>query len=301
MQQHGTFLVPAVVDAFEEVVEKPLLHRHGGVQVEPLFVPARVALEPFLRRGRLREGLEVAAWMQAESGPAGGAQERHDHFIPLDGAGSVPFVVQGSIEDVLNRIAAILLQLLFSEHVRFGPADQFLQPRIRRRLGIAVLHGHNLSRVPGVEKPIRLDAAVSRHVAVHVGRAFPGDHGGEVRRLQRRDEPLRDGVVGDAVQTDFAVAPGLRARPLDRFVVVLDLARREDVEIPWRPARASRVYAHAHVAPGNPDLGVDGFPGHVCEGFNQSVSDSFQHYILHAANRGAQSTRSDERMQGGGR
>ena len=99
-----------------------------------------------------------------------------------------------------------------------------------------------------------------RHVAVPVGGAFPDAHGGEVRRLQRRHVPLVDAVVGDAVEADLAVRPGLHAGPFDAVVEVLGLARREMIDEAGRAAGAAGIDAHAGIVVRHPLLGVDHLP-----------------------------------------
>src|SRR5205807_74217 len=74
------------------------------------------------------------------------------------------------------------------------------------------------------------DAAVRGHAAVPVGGALPHAHGGEVRRLEARQVPLIDGVVGDAVEPDLAVRPWLRAGSFDAVVEILCFARREMID-----------------------------------------------------------------------
>ena len=69
------------------------------------------------------------------------------------------------------------------------------------------------------------DAAVVAGVAVAVVLPLPGDDGRQVRRMQAGHAPLVAGVVRDAEHADLAVAPGLRARPLDALVEVVDLPR----------------------------------------------------------------------------
>ncbi len=122
-----------------------------------------------------------------------------------------------------------------------------------------VLHRAHLHVVP-VGPEGREDAAMMRHVAVPVGGALPHAHGGQVRRLQRRDMPLVDAVIGDAVQPDLAVAPGLHARPFDALVEILGLARREMVDISGRAAGAARIDADAGIAVRNPFLRVHHLP-----------------------------------------
>src|SRR6185369_1902012 len=74
------------------------------------------------------------------------------------------------------------------------------------------------------------DAAVVRHVAVKIGSALPQADRGEMLRLQRRALPLVLGVIGNAVQPDLAIRPGLHAGPLDALCEVLRLAERPDVD-----------------------------------------------------------------------
>ena len=78
--------------------------------------------------------------------------------------------------------------------------------------------------------------------------------------LSARHLPLVHGVIGDAVDADFAVAPGLRAGPLDAPIEILRLARRPHVEMAGRAAGAARVDAHAGIAVRHPFLRIDQFP-----------------------------------------
>ncbi len=71
-----------------------------------------------------------------------------------------------------------------------------------------------------------------RHVAIPVGRAFPDAHGLQMGRLQRSHMPLVDGVIGDAVEADITVAPGLDAGPFDALIKVAGLAGREVIDVP---------------------------------------------------------------------
>src|SRR5215471_7642252 len=129
-------------------------------------------------------------------------------------------------------------------------------------LARAVLHRFHLHVVPVL--PERADdAAVVGHVAVPVGGAFPDAHGGEVRRLQRRDVPLVDAVIGDAVEPDLAIRPGLHAAPFDAVVEILGLARREMIDDAGRATAAAGVDAHAGIVVRHPFLGVDHLPALV--------------------------------------
>src|SRR2546427_678987 len=87
----------------------------------------------------------------------------------------------------------------------------------------------------------------------HTGeRALPDAHRGEVRRLQRGDVPLVDGVIGDAVEPDISVRPGLHARPFDAVVEIRRLARREMVDMAGRAAAAPRIDPHDDIAVRHP-------------------------------------------------
>src|SRR5665213_3980187 len=81
-----------------------------------------------------------------------------------------------------------------------------------------------------------------------------------MRRLERAGLPLVHGVIRNAVDADFAVAPILRAGPLDTLIEILRLARRPDVEKAGRAPRAARVDAHQSITVGNPFLGIDQLP-----------------------------------------
>ena len=142
----------------------------------------------------------------------------------------------------------------------FGPAHQFaVHAASLAALAGAVLHGLDLHVVPVLPERAE-NAAVVRHVAIPVGGAFPDAHGGEMRRLQRRDMPLVDAVVGNAVEPDLAVRPWLHAGPFDAVIEVLGLARREVVDAARRHAAAAGIDAHAGVVVRHPLLRIDDFP-----------------------------------------
>src|SRR5499433_2184269 len=129
-------------------------------------------------------------------------------------------------------------------------------------LARAVLHRLHLHVVPVF--PERADdAAVMGHVAVPVGGALPDAHGRQVRRLQRRLVPLVDAVIGNAVEPDLTVRPGLHAGPLDAVVEILGLARREMIDDAGRATAAAGVDAHAGIVVRHPFLGIDHFPALV--------------------------------------
>src|SRR5215813_524382 len=123
----------------------------------------------------------------------------------------------------------------------------------------AILHGLHLHVVPVVPERAE-NAAVMRHVAIPVGSAFPDAYRGKMRWLQRRHVPLVDAVVGDAVEADLAIRPGLHARPFDAIVEVLCFAWREMIDESRRAAAAAGVDAHTGVIVGHPFLRVHHFP-----------------------------------------
>src|SRR4029077_13723485 len=110
-----------------------------------------------------------------------------------------------------------------------------------------MLHGLHLHVVPVRPKGAE-NATVMGHVAVPIGGPFPDAHRCEMRRLKRRHVPLVDGVVRHAVETNFAVAPRLRANPLDRVVEILGLARGGMVDISGRASACAGIRASADVA-----------------------------------------------------
>src|SRR5262249_9589021 len=97
------------------------------------------------------------------------------------------------------------------------------------------LNGLDLHVVPVFPKG-RENAAVMRHVAIPIGRAFPDTHGRQVWRLQRSDVPLVYAVIGNPVETHLAVRPGLHTRPFNAIVEILRLARREMIDMAGRTA-----------------------------------------------------------------
>jgi len=157
-----------------------------------------------------------------------------------------------------GRVGAV-----FGERIRrqrWRPRDQFAgHHAFGSAVADAMLDARDLTRMPSVEK-IAEDAAVAAEFTVVVAGAFPDAQRGEVRRPQRAGVPLVHGVIGDAVDADFAVAPALRAGPLDAFVNVLRLSRRPDIEHAGRASGAARVDAHAGIAVRHPFFGIDQFP-----------------------------------------
>ena len=216
--------------------------------------------------------------MQALAAPIGGGEQRRDDSVPHRRAVAVIFVVERMGADHAAEIGAVLSQLFFAQRLR--PAYQFaVHAAAPAFVAEAVLHDLDLHVVP-VFPERRENAAVMRHVAVPVGRAFPHAHGGEMRRLQRGDVPLVHAVIGNAIEADFAGRPGLHARPFDAIVEIFGLARREMIDEPWRAAGAAQIHAHADVVVRHPFLRVDHFPALVeVAGAGGDVGMFFRHAI----------------------
>src|SRR5919202_1279220 len=258
LEPHPRLFLPAVVDAFEEMVKETLLPRPPVVRVEVDPMLQAVNLQPLLRRGCPDESLDVAPQVEAVAAPVAGGQQRHRDLLPDRGALPVKRIVERMGQRVGHHVGPVLCQLVVGE--RLGAGDQ--EPVVR--VGGAastepMLHRHDLLLEPVAPK-VAQDPAVSRHVAIEIGRALPRADGGQVGRLQRGHVPLVDRIVGDAVETDLAVAPGLPAGPLDAVVQVLRLARRERVDIAGRAARPPRVDTDTRVPVRHPLLRIDHLP-----------------------------------------
>ncbi len=196
--------------------------------------------------------------MQALAAPIGGRQKRRLHLGPDRRAGLVVVVVEGMGTDLFAEVAAVLRQLLFRQD--FRPAHEFaVHPAALAAFAGAVLHGFHLHVVPVFPERAENPAVVG-HVAVPVGGAFPDAHGGQVRRLEAGDVPLIDAVIGNAVEPDLAVRPGLRRGPFDAVVKILGLARRKMVDVAGRAAAAARVNTHAGIVVRHPFLRIDDLP-----------------------------------------
>ena len=121
---------------------------------------------------------------------------------------------------------------------------------------------------------------MEQRVAVDVGKALPRDHRLQRRRLKIGDEPLVDGVVGDAREPDMAVAPRLRRGPFDGIVEIDRLGERPRLALARRLARAAAVDAHRGVTARHPPFGRDGLPVHVRRGFFLQVRRRHPELVL---------------------
>ena len=154
-----------------------------------------------------------------------------------------------------GSVGAIFRKFVFRE--RLGSGNQLTRhDTLSAARTSAVLDARDLARMPAVEK-VAEDAAVPAKLTVVVGGAFPDAHGGEVRWLQGADLPLVHCVIGNAVDTDFAVAPALRARPLDALVEILRLAHRPHIETAGGTTGAARVDTYTCISFRHPFLRIN--------------------------------------------
>ncbi len=185
------------------------------------------------------------------------AAERNGTFT-FDQSGdaiAVVAVVERMREQRLGEVDAVALEFVGRERLR--PGHEFAGDTAAvAAFADAMLDRPDAEVVHG-EREGREDAAVVGVLAVVVGRAFPDAHGGEVRRLQRRDVPLVGGEIGDAVEADLAVRPRLHAGPFDAVVQILGLAHRLRIEEARRAAGAARIDAHDGVTVRHPFFRID--------------------------------------------
>ena len=124
-------------------------------------------------------------------------------------------------------------------------------------------------------KPIILelteDSAMSVPIGVTITCGFPRADRRHVRRLQSCNEPLGYGVVRNAIDADFAVAPELRSSPFDAIMKVLRLSRGEDIELSRAPPAATPIHTDAYIAVRDPFLRIDQLP--ICEPRRGALSD----------------------------
>src|SRR5262245_8781969 len=123
-----------------------------------------------------------------------------------------------------------------------------------------MLVDEDLPGKPACQEHVAADAAVMADVPIVIEGALPRDDCREPFGLARRDLPLRDRVIRNAEQADLAVAPRLARRPGDDSCEILDLARRETVEIAGRSIAAARVCVNDDVAVRDPGLRIGRFP-----------------------------------------
>ena len=171
-------------------------------------------------------------------------------------------VVESVRPDVGGQVSPLRGELFLRQRLRSG--GQPARAPVRQAPGaLAVLVADHAAGIPEVGEDVAEDPAVVGDIAVEILGAFPDDDGGQVRWLQRGDQPLGHGVVGDAAEPDLAAAPRLGGGPLDGLVEVRGLLGGEAVEVAAGPAGAARVHPHDRVTVGHPLLGVHHLPDHV--------------------------------------
>ena len=176
-------------------------------------------LQPLLLRRTFDEAVEVSARMDALAAPISAGQERHLDLGEVRGLRAMPFVVKRVLFEGLEGIDAIAGELLFRECHRTGDGLAGVGVFLGA-LALAILNVDYLVLCPSFLE-LTENAAVVAGIAVAVVLALPRNDGRQVRRVLGRYAPLVAGVVGDAEHADFAVAPRLRAGPLDALVQVL--------------------------------------------------------------------------------
>src|SRR5581483_5586587 len=229
--------VPAVALSLEKISEEFLLQTDAVVGVVMRPVLDAMYFKPFLPRSCTVKSLEIAARMQRLPAPVRGRQHRHLHFRPVRPHGLVEIVVERMREIRLAEIVTVCAHLLGGERLRSLYPVTVHAAAVPLRAE-TVLHGLDLHVVPVLRERV-VDAAVVAELAVEIGEALPDADGREMLRLQARDLPLVDGVVGDAAQAHLAVRPWLRPGPLDAIVEVLRFARRPMLDMTGRAAAAA--------------------------------------------------------------
>jgi hypothetical protein len=220
------------VPAQQEVVEERLLAPQavGAVVVAP-FLPA-VRVQPFALRADPGEPLERAPGVQALIRPARHHVGRHGDL---------------------------------AQRRRLG-RPEVVEERMRGRLGAQVLDpaGPVAPAFPDVRPEVGLrDAAVPGHLSVGVAPPLPRVDRGQVRRPGRGDRPLARGQVRDPGQAHPAVAPALRARPLDQVMPARRLLRGQERGVAAREPGSGDVGVHHRVPPRRPVRRVGGLEGRV--------------------------------------
>src|SRR5579859_4994956 len=134
--------------------------------------------------------------MHAGAAPVSGRQHWHldtiEHWRSFTPPGAIQRVPQ-NIGDVVSTIGN---EFLFTQCLFAGDAIAGL-PFPMRRGAVALLHGETLLRPPVISEPAAQDATVMCAVAVVVCITLPRADRCQMRWPQRRDAPLRHGVVGN--------------------------------------------------------------------------------------------------------
>src|SRR5258708_27015057 len=147
LQLHARLVLPAVVLALEEGIEKALLQLDAviGIEMGPMLEAVR--FQPLVLRSRTHEALEIAARVQTLPAPVRRRQKRHADLVPDRRARLVIVVVERMRADLVAKIAAIGVELAVRK--RFVAAHGLARDAaLRTARAEAVLNGLNLHVVP---------------------------------------------------------------------------------------------------------------------------------------------------------
>src|SRR5712672_2765127 len=97
-------------------------------------------------------------------------------------------------------------------------------------------------------------------LTIAVGITLPDADRRKMGRTLGGDPPLIGAIVGDAIHSDLAGAPGLAREPLDAFINILRLLRAADSKEACRAPRPAGFDADERVAIGNPFLRIRYLP-----------------------------------------
>lgn len=223
LQKHAWLVVPAMLLAFQKSVEEAHLQVDAVVCVEEAPVFKAMHLQPLVARSGLCEGLKVATWVDPLTAPVGARQQWDFYVLPAWRSGLPVLVVKRMRPNFCTKVCSRFAQSL--NGMRFVAAHPFAGDSASRSVGTqSMLNRFDLLVVPVGQKGAQ-DTAVVTHVPVEVGAAFPCADRTQMRGLQCGDLPLVHCVIGNAVQPDFSVGPGLCPRPLNAVVEVPCLAR----------------------------------------------------------------------------
>src|SRR5258708_8529065 len=171
LELHAWLLVPTGVLALEEMAEEALLQLHAVIGVELGPVLDAMRFEPFLRRRRAPEALEIAAGMQALATPIGGGEQGRGDLRPHRRARLVVVVVERTGENLVAENAAVACELRLAQRPR--PADELAgDAALGPMFPQPVLHRAHLHVVP-VGPEGREHPAMVRHLPVPVPVSLP--------------------------------------------------------------------------------------------------------------------------------
>ncbi len=182
-----------------------------------------------LRRAHLLVAQDIAAQVQSHLAPVPDREHRYPDVLepPEWRALAPPVVVQSVLGDRADEV----------EPHRGAPAlarRAMLVVGAQRRVPVRTVAAENPAVV--VRAAVLVDEPVIRRDA------------GKPRRIERRHQPLRHGVVGLPDATDAAVAPGLPRDPGDQLDIILLLGAVHEAELALGLSGAAHVGMHIGVA-----------------------------------------------------